>query len=90
LEDTVPTSARWWTDKTEGYVEWLREESELSEGYLKRNRRYLTAFRRDCERSGSAAPVGPTDVNREHIRAVKGCDIWGSRTLKTKFSVHRG
>jgi integrase len=90
LEDTVPTSARWWTDKTEGYVEWLRQESELSDGYLKRNRRYLIAFRRDCQRAGTTAPVGPTDVSREHIRAVKGCGLWGPRTLKTKFSVLRG
>lgn len=86
----MPTSARWWTDKTEGYVEWLRQESELSDGYLKRNRRYLIAFRADCERAGTAIPVGPTDVSRAHIRAVKGCGIWGPRTLKTKFSVLRG
>jgi integrase len=86
----VPTSARWWTDRTEEYVEWLRQESELSEGYLKRNRRYLIAFPRDCERAAVAAPAGPTDVAREHIRAVKGCGIWGPRTLKTKFSVLRG
>ncbi len=89
-EDTVPTSARWWTEKAEGYVEWLRQESELSDGYLNRNRRYLIAFRRDCARAGTPAPVGPTDVSREHIRAVKGCGIWGPRTLKTKFSVLRG
>jgi integrase len=89
-EDTVPTSARWWTDKAEEYVEWLRQESELSDGYLKRNRRYLIAFRGDCERAGTAAPEGPTVVSREHIRAVKGSDLWGTRTLKTKFSVLRG
>jgi len=85
--DTVSTSARWWTDNTEGYVEWLRQGRELSEGYLKRNRRYLLAFRRDCQRAGTATPMGPTDVSREHIQAVKGCGIWGPRTLKAKFSV---
>lgn len=86
----MPTSARWWTEKTEGYVEWLKQESELSDGYLKRNRRYLIAFREDCERAGAPSPLGPTDVRREHIRAVKGSGIWGPRTLKTKFSVLRG
>jgi integrase len=90
LEDTVPTTARWWTEKAEEYVEWLRRESELSDGYLTRNRRYLVAFRGDCERAGATAPAGPTDVTREHIRAVKGCGIWGPRTLKTTFSVLRG
>jgi len=90
LEDTVPNSARWWTDQAEEYVEWLRQESELSQGYLTRNRRYLIAFRRDCSRAGVAPPEGPTDVGREHIRAVKGCGLWGPRTLKTKFSVLRG
>ena len=86
----MPNSARWWTDKTEEYVKWLRQESELSEGYLKRNRRYLIAFPRDCQRADAASPAGPTDLGREHIRAVKGCGIWGPRTLKTKFSVLRG
>jgi integrase len=86
----VPDAARWWTDKAEEYVGWLRQESELSEGYLKRNRRYLVAFRRDCERAGIAPAEGPTVVDREHIRAVKGCGLWGPRTLKTKFSVLRG
>lgn len=86
----MPTSARWWTVKAEEYVEWLRQESELSDGYRKRNRRYLIAFRDDCARSGVPLPIGPTAVTREHIRAVKGCGIWGPRTLKTKFSVLRG
>jgi len=90
LEDTVPNAARWWTEKTQEYVTWLRQESELSDGYLTRNRRYLIAFRRDCERAGTPAPLGPTDVTREHIRAVKGCGLWGPRTLKTTFSVLRG
>jgi integrase len=89
-EGTVPTSARWWTDKAEEYVEWLRQESELSDGYLKRNRRYLIAFWGDCERAGTSAPEGPTVVSREHIRAFKRCGLWGPRTLRTKFSVLRG
>jgi integrase len=86
----VPTTARWWTEKAKEYVEWQRQESELSEGYLIRNRRYLVAFPRDCKRAGARVPQGPTDVTREHIRAVKGCGQWGPRTLKTKFSVLRG
>jgi integrase len=90
LEDTVPTTARWWTEKAEEYVEWLRQECELSDGYLTRNRRYLVVFQGDCERAGAAAPAGPTDLTREHIRAVKGCGLWGPRTLKTTFSVLRG
>lgn len=90
LEDTVPNSARWWTEKAEEYVAWLRQESELSAGYLTRNRRYLIAFRRDCVRAGAPAPEGPSTVTREHVRAVKGCGIWGPRTLRTKFSVVRG
>ena len=89
-EDTMPNSARWWADKTEEYAGWLRQESGLSDGYLRRNRRYLVAFRRDRERAGIAPPEGPTDVGREHIRAAKGCGLWGPRTLKTKFSVLRG
>jgi integrase len=89
-EDTVPTSARWWTEKAKEYVEWLRQESELSQGYLARNQRYLVAFQQDCERAGSGVPEGPTDVSREHIRAVKTCGLWTPRTLKTKFSVLRG
>jgi integrase len=89
-EDTVPTSARWWTEKTKEYVEWLRQESELSQGYLARNQRYLVAFQRDCERAGIGAPDGPTDVGREHIRAIKASGLWGPRTLKTMFSVLRG
>ncbi len=89
-EDTVPTSARWWTEQAKEYVEWLSQESELSEGYLKRNRRYLVAFQRDCDRAGACPPAGPSVVGREHIRAIKGCAIWGTRTLKTKFSVLRG
>jgi len=89
-EDTVPTSARWWTEKAEEYVEWLSQESELSEGYLKRNRRYLIAFRKDCNRAGAKIPLGPSEVTREHIRAVKGSELWTTRTLKTKFSVLRG
>jgi integrase len=89
-EDTVPTTARWWAEKAKEYVEWQRQESELSEGYLVRTRRYLVAFQRDCERAGTAVPEGPTDVTRDHIRAVKGCGQWGPRTLKTKFSVVRG
>ena len=90
LEDTVPTSARWWTEQAKEYVEWLSQESELSDGYLKRNRRYLVAFQGDCERAGATAPAGPTDLGREHVRAVKASEIWGTRTLKTKFSVLRG
>jgi integrase len=86
----VPDAARWWTDKAEEYVGGLRQESELSAGYLRRNRRYLVASRRDCERAGIAPPEGPTDVGREHVRAVKGCGLWGPRTSKTKFSVLRG
>lgn len=86
----MPTSARWWTERTEEYVGWLRDESELSVGYLKRNRRYLIAFPRDCQRAGSAMPEGPSAVDRDHIRAVKGCGLWGPRTLRTKFSVIRG
>jgi integrase len=89
-EDTVPTTARWWTEQAKEYVEWLSQESELSEGYLKRNRRYLIAFQKDCDRAGAGLPAGPSVVGREHIRAVKGCEIWGTRTLKTKFSVLRG
>jgi integrase len=68
----------------------LRQESELSDGYLTRNQRYRIAFRRDCERAGAPPPVGPTDVPREHIRAMKNSGLWGPRTLKTKFSVLRG
>jgi integrase len=41
-------------------------------------------------RAGVTAPAGPTEVTREHIRAVKGSGIWGPRTLKTTFSVLRG
>jgi integrase len=89
-EDIVPTSARWWAEQAEEYVEWLRKESELSQGYLTRNRRYLVAFQGDCERAGTAPPAGPTEVTREHIRAVKGSGLWGPRTLKTTFSVVRG
>jgi integrase/recombinase XerD len=86
----VPTAARWWTEQAEEYVAWQRQESELSEGYRRRNRRYLIAFRRDCVRAGASAPLGPTDVTRDHIRAVKGCGIWNPRTLRTTFSVVRG
>ena len=86
----MPTSARWWTEQAKEYVEWLSQESELSEGYLKRNRRYLIAFRKDCHRAGAKVPQGPSEVTREHVRAIKGCQIWAPRTLKTKFSVLRG
>lgn len=86
----MPTSAREWTEKAEEYVEWLSQEDELSEGYLKRNRRYLIAFPKDCRRAGAELPLGPSAVTRTHIRAVKGSDLWGTRTLKTKFSVLRG
>lgn len=89
-EDTVPDAARWWTDRAKEYVGWLRQESELSEAYLRRSQRCLVAFRRDCKRAGVPPPEGPTDVDRDHVRAVKGCGIWGPRTLKTKFSVLRG
>ncbi len=90
LEEPVPDAARWWTDRAKEYVEWLRQEGELSDGYLKRNLRYLVAFRRDCGRAGVDPPKGPMDVGREHIRAVKGSGLWGPRTLKTEFSVLRG
>jgi len=89
-EVTVPDSARWWTDKAEEYVEWLRQECELSDGYLKRNLRYLVAFRGNCVRAGVPAPEGPTNLTRDHVRAVKGCGTWGPATLKTTFSVLRG
>ncbi len=36
----MPAAARWWADKAEEYVGWLRRESELSEGYLRRNKRH--------------------------------------------------
>lgn len=90
LEDTVPNSARWWTEKAKEYVGWLRQESELSDGYLTRNLRYLIALRRDWERSGVAVPEGPSEVGRDHIRGLKAAGLWGPRTLKTKFSVLRG
>jgi hypothetical protein len=86
----VPTSARWWTEKAEEHVEWLKRESEPSDGHLKRNRRYLLAFQRDCTWAWIRASVGPDEVGRKHIRVVRGCGIWGPRTLKTKFSVLRG
>jgi integrase len=89
-EDTDSTTARLWAAKAREYVEWQRRESELSEGYLIRNQRYLVAFPGDWRRAGAPVPELPIDVTRDHIRAVKRCGLWGSRTLKTKFSVLRG
>ncbi len=83
-------SSRRWASEAEEYVLWQRQETELSPGYLARNRRYLLALPADCRRAKVIEPTRASDITREHIRAIKGCGHWGPRTLKTKFSVLRG
>jgi integrase len=87
LEETIlPTTARWWSERAEEFVERKRGEDEVTETWLERVIWDIGRTPSLFARVGITELPSPSDVTVEQIRRLKEGLGWSRSTMASYFS----